>query len=164
MKKAILAIALLTMSAAVHAEQKWLFTTPELLISGGAAIGQTNEALNIKFTVQETLCYTDKHFCLNPSLMWLVEQNDDDPAITDFSDKLNIAAGIDLKYTIPTGSTNAMYVEAGPAVFVKRLADHGNDKFNLHVGTGVEYHRYILSINAYSMDNTLYMVNVGYRL
>ena len=167
MKTSILALALLTASAAVHADHKWLMTTPELLISGGLAIGQDNEAVSIKFTVQETLCYTAKYFCLNPSLMWLVEQNDNRDAHGnggDFSDKINIGAGLDMRYKIPKGFNNAMYLEAGPVVFIKRLTDHGDGKFNLHVGTGVEYHRYTLSIDAYSTDNTLYMVNIGYRL
>ena len=163
MKTSILALALLTASAAVQAEHKWLMTTPELLISGGVGIGQDNEAVSIKFTVQETLCYTAKYFCLNPSLMWLVEESND-PQVIDFSDKINIGAGLDMRYKIPKGFNNAMYVEAGPVVFIKRLTDHGDGKFNLHVGTGVEYHHYTLSIDAYSTDNTLYMVNIGYRL
>ena len=150
-------------AAPLYAEHKWLFTTPELLISGGASVGQDNEAYNIKFTVQETLCYTAKYFCLNPSVMWLVEQSDD-PKVTDAGDKINIGAGLDIKYKIPKGTNNALYAEAGPVVFVKELADHGGDKVNLHVGTGVEYSSFTLSVDAYGTTDILYMVNIGYRL
>ena len=163
MKKSILALSLLVASTAIQAEHKWLMTTPELLISGGASVGQDNEAYNIKFTVQETLCYTAKYFCLNPSVMWLVEQSDD-PKVTDAGDKINIGAGLDIKYKIPKGTNNALYAEAGPVVFVKELADHGGDKVNLHVGTGVEYSSFTLSVDAYGTTDILYMVNIGYRL
>ena len=168
MKKSILTVALLTagllmVAAPLYAEHKWLFTTPELLISGGAAVGQDNEAYSIKFTAQETLCYTAKYFCLNPSLMWLVEQSDS-PDVIDEGDKINIGAGLDIKYKIPKWTNNALYVEAGPVVFVKELADHGGDNLNLHVGTGIEQSRFLLSVDAYGTTNILYMLNVGYRL
>ena len=168
MRKSLLIVAILSASllaAPLHAEHKWLMTTPELLISAGVGVGQDSEAYGIKFTAQETLCYTAKYFCLNPSLIWLVEESKD-PKVTDAGDKINIGAGLDIKYKIPKGSNNALYVEAGPVAFIKDLAGHSDQRVNLHIGTGVEYSSVTLSVDAYgtdNKDNTLFMVGVGYR-
>ena len=156
---------LIVVATPLHAEHKWLMTTPELLVSVGGSVGQDHEAYSIKFTAQETLCYTAKYFCLNPSVMWLVEESDD-PKVTDAGDKINIGAGLDIKYIIPKSSNNAVYVEAGPVAFVKDLDGHSDQRVNLHIGTGVEHHGFTLSVDAYgtdSADNTLFMVGVGYR-
>ena len=160
MKKAILAVALLTISTASIADGfRWLHTTPELLVSVGGSIGETDKAVNVKFTVQEKLCYSALYVCVNPSVMWLVTE---ETTTTDFSDTINIGAGVDLKYKIPKGSNNAMYVEAGPYGFVKDTAD--GDRMTLHVGTGIEYRRVTVSVDSYGTGDNLYMLNVGYRL
>ena len=158
MKKSIIVLTLLTASAAVQAEHKWLFTTPELLINVGGSVGEENEAYSVKFSVQETLCYTAKHFCINPSVMWLTV---DDPNAVDSADKLNIGAGVDIKYKFPKTSNNGIYVEAGPVGFVKDLNE---DRIKLHVGTGVEYNRFIVSVDSYGTSDNFYMLSVGYRL
>lgn len=162
MKKSILAVTLL-LAATNASAVKWLHTEPELFVSGGVGIGETNESLALKFTVQETLCYTAKYLCVNPSVMWLVSESND-PNVIDFSDKINIGAGVDLKYKIPKGSNNALYIEAGPYAFVKELDGHGDKKINGHIGTGIEYRRFNISVDAYGRDDPLYMFNVGYRL
>ena len=161
MKKSILAVTLLAISMNASA-WRMLHTEPELLISAGGSVGDADKSLSIKFTVQETLCYTAKYLCFNPSVMWLVTESDD-PDVIDFSDKINIGAGLDLKYKIPKMSNNAFYIEAGPYVFVKRLTNHGEQKVNAHIGTGVEYRRFTLSVDAYGRSDPLYMLNVGYR-
>ena len=159
MKKSILAITLLTASAAAHADHKWLMTTPELLISGGLTVGQGRDSVAVKFTAQETLCYTAKYVCINPSLMWFVSDSEKD---ADFSDNINIGAGVDVKYKIPKFNNNSMYVEAGPYAFIKDVEDNGS--VTLHVGTGVEYERITLSIDSYGTSDAITMVNIGYRL
>ena len=163
MKKSILALALLTASAVVQAEHKWLFTTPELIITVGGSIDEDDKSWSVKFSVQETLCYTAKHFCINPSVMWLVTDAEPDALSNgdDFSDKINIGAGVDIKYKFPKMTNNGMYVEAGPVGFVKDL---NNDRIKLHVGTGVEYNRFIMSVDSYGTSDNFYMLNIGYRL
>ena len=161
MKKSILALTLLAASTVVQAEHKWLMTVPELIVSGGVSISQSGGVKSIKFTAQETLCYTAKYFCLNPSAIWLVKESAD-PRHT--GDEINVGAGLDIKYKIPKGTNTALYVEAGPVMFVERLMEHGDSKVNLHVGTGVEYNHFILSMDAYGTEDFLYMVNIGYRL
>ena len=161
MKKSILAVALLTMSAASYAD-RLIMTVPELLIAGGVSTNDTQKSVSIKFTLQETLCYSATNACFNPSLMWLFTENVD--PTDDFSDSINIGASMDIKYKFPKGSNNALYVEVGPALFIKELDRNSGHKFNLHAGAGIEYRRFILSADAYGVKSPLVMVNIGYRL
>lgn len=166
MKKSILTILILTASLLVVAAPLYadriVMTTPELLISGGASINDTQKSASIKFTLQETLCYNVTKACFNPSLMWLVTENVD--PTDDISDSINIGASMDLKYKFPKGSNNSLYIEVGPAMFIKELDRNSGHKFNLHAGAGVEYRRFILSADAYGIKSPLVMVNIGYRL
>ncbi|MCH9712669.1 MAG: hypothetical protein K0U20_08615 [Proteobacteria bacterium] len=163
MKKSILAVAaLLTISTGAIADDRWfsetlIMTEPELLISGGMSIGDTNNTGSIKFTVQEKLCYSTR-ICFNPSLMWLSTENDQ-----NFSDGINIAAGLDAKYKLPKGRNNAIYVETGPSMFMTNV---NGEHLKLHAGAGIEIRRYTLSIDSYGVGrpDPFYMVNIGYRL
>ena len=168
MKKTILALTLLTASATAIAD-RWLMTTPELLVSAGGSIGELHKSVSIKFTTQETLCYSATNFCLNPSVMWLFTENADET--DDINDGINIGGGLDIKYKHPRGKNNGVYVEAGPVAFVKKLqtdntlkGTEANARINLHAGAGIEYRRFTLSIDAYGSASPLYMLNVGYRL
>ena len=161
MKKTILAIALITASAAVHA-QRFIMTTPELLTSVGVTV-DSNDAVAVRFTGQETLCYNAR-FCFNPSATFM---SVNDNTLPDFDnepgDRFNMGAGFDVKYKFPKKRNNALYVEAGPVVFVRPLRQQGDNNLNLHVGAGVEYRRFTLSVDAYGTDSALTMVTGGYR-
>ena len=158
MKKSILTIALLTMSAASYAD-RMVLTEAEFLISGGITIDEDNTTVGVKFTAQEKECYRAR-ICFNGSALWLFSE-DTHP---DTNDNINIGIGMDVKYKFPRWQNNGMYVETGPIVFIHPLTTAGDNNVNLHVGTGIEHNRFIVSVDAYGTKSPLVMLNVGYRL
>lgn len=159
MKKSILAITLLTMSAVSYAD-RMVLTEGELLMSGGVTVGEELTAVSVKFTVQEKECYRAR-ICFNGSTMWLFTEHEDINA--DFNDKINIGLGMDVRYKFPRGSNNGAYVELGPMAFIHPLTTAGNNNINIHAGTGIEYHRFIVSVDAYGTKSPLVMLTGGYR-
>ena len=162
MKKSILTVAVLTagllvVAAPLYAD-RMLLTEAELLVNGGVTIGEDNAAASIKFTAQEKECYRAR-ICFNGSAMWLFTENTD----PDTSDFINIGLGMDVRYKFPRYRNNGAYVELGPMAFIHPLTTAGDSNINIHAGTGVEYKRFIISVDAYGTKSPLVMLNGGYR-
>ena len=164
MKKSILTVAILTagllvVAAPLYAD-RMVLTEAEVLMTSGITVGEDNKAISIKFTAQEKECYSAR-ICFNGSAMWLITAHED--PLAEFNDKINIGLGMDVKYKFPRGSNNGAYVEVGPMAFIHPLTTAGNNNINIHAGTGIEYHRFIVSVDAYGTKSPLVMLNGGYR-
>jgi len=161
MKKSILTAGLLIVAAPLYAE-RMILTEAEFLVTGGVSVGENNQAASIKFTAQEKECYRAR-ICFNGSAMWLFNEYDPEDADNEFSDTLNIGLGMDVRYKFPKMRNNGVYIEAGPIAFIHPLTTAGDNKINVHAGTGVEYRHFILSVDAYGTKSPLVMINGGYR-